>query len=99
MHLVHILDTEPLRLFHQKLIKIRSEPMRVGDRVVRTCRDKEVVLRSGLPRTVTIQVVVKEGESALEAAGEIRIFLLPTAPLRQRTQCEEVVALCKILEQ
>src|ERR1700678_389449 len=79
IHFIAIDDAEPLGFAHEVMIEIGTIPMRVGDLVMRTCRHKHLLIKANIPWM--IEFMMEERETALQAAGDLRVVLLPGAPL------------------
>ena len=81
LDLVEILDADLLRLANKVRVDIRSIPVRVGDPIVRACRNQQLVLTAGTSGGALAELVVIEREAAFEPAVQVRIRLLPWCPI------------------
>ena len=97
--LIEVAHTGGLGFPHQPVIEVRTIPVRVGDGVVGARGDEQ------LPRVRVVvgewpsSLVLEEAEASLAAAGDVRIRILPGAPLRERTQTRQVVAIREFLDE
>src|SRR5436190_6250715 len=83
--------TELFRLADQQLIKIRSIPMCVGDGIVGTGCDQQLIPVSPITLPALPLFMMKEGEPTLQSASHRRMRSLPTPPLGERRDPRELI--------
>ena len=97
--LVQVSRPRCLRLLDEREIEIGPIPMRVGDVVVGTGGDQQLPGVIRVVRESLVESMEEEREPALEAAGDVRMRPLPRAPLRERADLRQVVAIGELFEQ
>ena len=97
--LVEVDGARGLGLLRERVIEVRPVPVRVGDLVVRARRDQQLPLAFGVVGERLARAMEEEGEAALQAARDVRSRPLPRAPLRERPDPRQVVAVRQLLEQ
>ena len=83
----------------ERLIELWSVPMRIGDLVMRARRHQQLPLMIGVVRKCGARLVEEKREPALQAAGDVRTRALPRAPLGERPNPRQIVAVGELLEQ
>src|SRR5579872_121892 len=85
---------------HEEAVKIGAKPVGVGDLVVRAGGDEQlpVAFRVG-GRAGMVQGVLIESESALEAAGNLRMRALPGSPFGHRADVRQAITGGELFEQ
>src|SRR5439155_25583615 len=86
------------RLVDKELVYVSTEPMGIGDFVTRAGSHEQFIPVVRLIFPGLVQLMIKEGEAALETAGDIRIGLLPTAPFCEWSNPRQVPAAGELFE-
>ena len=96
--LIEIFNADFLRFAHKVRIDMCPMPMSIGNRIVRTCRDQQLIF-ARKARCPLAETVVKESEAAFEPAVEIRISLPPRSPFCERENARKIVPKRQIFQQ
>ena len=86
-------------LADERVIEVRPVPMRVADLVVRARGDQQLARMVAIVRESFAGTMEQEGEPAFETAGDLRALPLPGAPLRERPDARQIVAIGDLLDQ
>ena len=98
-HFVEIIDADLLRLFDKKRVEAGSEPVRVGDFIVRARGDKELIVAERVLIVEPVELMAIERESALKAASDLREASLPAPPFCERCDSSQIIAAAKLFKQ
>ena len=99
IHFIEVNDPQVPGLLNQVLVEVGPVPVHIGDGIARAGADQELASADWIGTKGPIPFVVVEGETAFEAAGELRGFPLPRAPLAQRPHTWQCVLTGKFLQQ
>jgi hypothetical protein len=91
-NVIEIVSSETLGFLHKKGIDIRAIPVRICDRIVRARRDKQLIRPVASHFARRVRGVIVKRETALQPARNLRVMLLPAAPLGQGEQARQIVA-------
>jgi hypothetical protein len=87
------------RFLCQRLVEIRPIPMRVGDLVVRTCRDEQLALVPLAVYERLVETMEEEGEAAFQPDPDVGVGPLPRSPFRECPDSRQMVSIGKLFQQ
>ena len=95
---IEVRDSGRFHLTNKKVIDFFAVPMRIADFIGWTCADEQFVgvIWQGLKQLAGL--MLKEAESALQAASDLGITFLPATVLRNRENLREIVTAAKLFE-
>ena len=99
LRLVEVLDVLSLGFANQEMIEIGAVPVRICDVIVWAGRDQQLIGRFGRVSPGQAKGMMVKGETSFQAAGNLGVGLLPGAPLSERKQTGESIAMRQFFEQ
>ena len=98
IHFVEIDHVELARLFHEEGVEVGAIPVRVGNAIMRRRSDQKLTLARSVVREFPPRFVMIKREAALQPAGDLRMALLPGAPLGEGAHGRQIVAVAQFFE-
>jgi len=96
---IEILDSNTLRFTNEKMIEVRAIPVRVRNFIARTGRHEQLVASFRIVCEWQADLMMVKREAAFQAAGNLRICLLPRPPFGQWQQPRQIVSARQLLQQ